>query len=150
MCYIIRLWLIIAVNKFAIRSTIRLAFKKFSICTLHCRPLYVSTRPIFIRIHIANTLLRVNFDPHRYLLYCIFIHDAYLQYHLLRANCFWELVNCDNVLFWIPIELYSHWIIEVPRIRHCQILYKFRFTDDYRGVHKVHVELNVATAMHQG
>ena len=50
----------------------------------------------------------------------------------------------------MPIELHAHGIIEVPRISECQILNKFSLTDDDRGPHEVDVELDVATAMHQG
>jgi len=140
----------IAVNKLAIRGAIRLTFKEFSIRTLHRRPLYISIRPILIRVHVAHPLLCVDFDPHGYLLHRIFIHDAHLKYHLFRAYRLLELVNCDYVLLRVPVELHPHGVIEVPRVGHCQILDKFRLTDDDRGAHEVDVELDVATAVHQG
>lgn len=140
----------VAVNEFATWCAIRLTFKKFSIRALHCRPLYIGIRPILIRVHVAYPLLCVDFDPYRYLFNRIFIHDTHLEYHFFRAYWLLELVNCDYVLFGVPIELHAHGIIEVSRIGECQILDKFSLTDDNRGPHEVDIELDVATAVHQG
>ena len=50
----------------------------------------------------------------------------------------------------MPIELHTHGIIEVSRIGECQILDKFSLTDDNWRAHEIDVELDVATAVHQG